>query len=198
MLGKRATIREAGIKHSRFGEASAGRVHCADLDPAAIPKLEVKTVKEKGGGFMNAGNLFAQPDMPEEALSSSQEQRLLLQQGLAEEILEAAPDAMVIVNSAGKMILVNAQALRLFHYTRAELLGQFVELLVPERLGTQHLDYRVGYFADPHRRPMGSGRELFGRRKGGHEFPVEISLSPLITDAGQLVVSTIRDVSEKL
>jgi len=112
-------------------------------------------------------------------------------------LLESAPDAMVIVNSRGEIVLVNAQTERVFGYRREELLGQPVELLVPERYGKVHTRHRTNYFVDAHPRPMGIGMDLFARRKDGSEFPVEISLSPLETDEGPLVASAIRDLTER-
>lgn len=111
--------------------------------------------------------------------------------------LEAAPDAMVIVGVDGRIRLVNAQTERLFGYARAELLGQPVEILVPERFQGRHAGYRSAFCAEPKVRAMGSGRELFGRRRDGGEFPVEISLSPIQTEEGLLVISAIRDVTER-
>jgi len=112
-------------------------------------------------------------------------------------LLEAMPDALVIVDDAGFILLVNSQTELLFGYRREEMIGQPVEVLVPERLRARHAVSRDGYFAAPHVRPMGQGLELFGRRKDGHEIPVEISLSPLRTETGLLVVATVRDVSER-
>jgi hypothetical protein len=112
-------------------------------------------------------------------------------------LLESAPDSIVIVNSEGKIIIVNSQTEKLFGYTRSELLNKPLEILVPTKYHHKHTEHRKNYFSDPHTRPMGVGLDLYGLHKNGNEFPVEISLSPLQTDEGLLVTSIIRDITER-
>ncbi|MEK8017693.1 MAG: PAS domain S-box protein [Candidatus Parabeggiatoa sp.] len=113
------------------------------------------------------------------------------------QLLESAPDAMVIVNEQGRIVIVNAQTEKLFGYQRTALLGQPLEILIPERLRTTHHDHKTHYFNHPDRRPMGIGLELYALRHDGSEFPVEISLSPIETADRFLVSSTIRDITER-
>lgn len=110
-------------------------------------------------------------------------------------LLQSAPDAMVIVDEHGKIFLVNSQTVNLFGYERDEMLGQPVEMLMPESLRGMHVEHRNRYVAAPAVRMMGAGLDLFGRRKDGSVFPVEISLSPIKSDDGRFVSSVIRDVS---
>jgi len=112
-------------------------------------------------------------------------------------LLDSAPDAMVVVNNLGEIVLINIQTEKIFGYNRDELLGQKVEVLIPERYSANHLHHREKFFESARTRSMGAGLQLFGKRKDGKEFPVEISLSPLQTAEGLLVSAAIRDISEK-
>jgi PAS domain S-box-containing protein len=112
-------------------------------------------------------------------------------------LLETAPDAMVIVDQTGKIVMVNGQTEKLFGYARHELLGHAVEFLIPERFHNQHAAHRERFFGEPRLRPMGPGLELYARRKNGDEFAVEISLSPLQTMEGLLVTAAIRDITQR-
>jgi len=113
----------------------------------------------------------------------------------AQSLLETAPDAMVIVNQWGQVVLVNAQTEKLFGYSKQELLGHEVEMLIPEEFLKYHKHHRDKYFGQPKTRNMGQGMELYGKKKDGSTFPVEISLSPLKTDEGVFVSAAIRDIT---
>jgi PAS domain S-box-containing protein len=112
-------------------------------------------------------------------------------------IVESTPNAIVMVNAHGNIVLANLQTEKFFGYRREELVGQPVEILVPERFRTEHAGYRASFFASPAARPMGAGRDLYGRRKDGSEFPVEIGLIPIQTGEGLLVLSAVVDITER-
>jgi PAS domain S-box-containing protein len=112
-------------------------------------------------------------------------------------LLESAPDAIVLVDSRGRIALINRRTEELFGYEANELVGEEVEKLVPERLRSAHVGHRTGYIGDPRTREMGAGLELYGRRKDGSEFPVEIGLSPMTAGQQELVITIVRDVSER-
>jgi len=154
----------------------------ADLRPPAIPKSPDKIDRAQ-----------AQHETPQSprSLPRLSEKTLL-------SVLETDPDALVVIDARGTIVLVNEQTERMFGYRRVELLGEKVEILVPIRHRGQHVQQRRGFFQAPHIRAMGeAGMPLFGLRKDGREFPVEISLSPLETEDGILVTSAIRDVTER-
>jgi formate hydrogenlyase transcriptional activator len=112
-------------------------------------------------------------------------------------LFELAPDAMVLADSPGRIILVNAQTEQLFGYERDELIGERVEMLMPERFRQSYFGHRSAYLMEPRLRPIGAGLELYGLRKDGSEFPIEISLSPLESEVGMLVSTAIRDLSQR-
>jgi two-component system, LuxR family, sensor kinase FixL len=113
------------------------------------------------------------------------------------DFVEAAPDAKVITDSEGQIVLVNGQTEKLFGYGRVDLLGKPVEMLIPQRFVAHHRQHRAGFSVNPRIRPMGVGMELYAIRKDGTEFPVEISLSPIETKDGTLIIAAIRDITER-
>jgi PAS domain S-box-containing protein len=112
-------------------------------------------------------------------------------------LLDALPDAVVIVDRAGRIVEFNARARVLFGHRRADVVGQSVELLLPERHRDGHIEDRARYVRSPHVRPMGGEQDLVARHKDGHEFPVEISLAPYQSPDGPMVVSTIRPAADR-
>lgn len=111
--------------------------------------------------------------------------------------IEAAPSGMIMVDAHGKIVLVNSQVERLFGYSRDELLGNSIEMLVPPAARQKHPEHRNSFFADPHARAMGSGRDLYGLRKDGQEVPVEIGLNPLMSQGERFVLASIVDITER-
>lgn len=112
-------------------------------------------------------------------------------------MVEAAPNAMIMVNSAGKIVFANIQAEILFGYPREELMGQLIEILIPQKFEANHPAYRNHFFADPKSRAMGAGRDLFAIRKDKTEFPVEIGLNPITTPDGPMVLAAVIDITER-
>jgi len=112
-------------------------------------------------------------------------------------VVEAAPSGMLMVDHAGTILLINAQIERLFGYSRDELVGQTIEKLVPPRFRPRHPAHRRNFLLDPQARAMGAGRDLFGLTADGTEIPVEIGLNPIATDAGQFVLASVVDISER-
>jgi PAS domain S-box-containing protein len=129
--------------------------------------------------------------------SDSVETALLKSEERFRRVVESAPNAMVMIGPTGMIEMVNAQAERLFGYTREEMLGRPVEMLIPERFRSNHPGLRNAFFRDPRSRPMGAGRDLYGLRKDGSEVPVEIGLNPIETEDGVMVLSAIVDISER-
>jgi protein-histidine pros-kinase len=119
----------------------------------------------------------------------------ILNDQLAPQLLEASPEAMIVVDDSGRIILVNGQAEKLFGLAREQMLDQRIELLLPSRFASVHQQHRADYFAAARLRAMGDGFELFAKRSSGEEFPVEVSLSPIQVGEGLLVASAIRDVT---
>jgi PAS domain S-box-containing protein len=135
------------------------------------------------------------PDDPQ--LAASEPGNRVWTNGEFRQVLESAPDAMVIVDHDGRIVLINAQSEEVFGYDRQELIGQPVEVLMPRRFRDPHRGHKLDYFANARVRPMGDSMGLYGLRKDGSEFPVEISLSPVETAQGMLVSAAIRDVTER-
>jgi PAS domain S-box-containing protein len=129
--------------------------------------------------------------------AQEEEQRTREREARFRALLESAPDAVVISDTEGRIVLVNVQTERLFGYPRDQLVGQTVETLVPERSRARHVGHRSGYITEAHVRPMGTGLELYGVRADKTEFPIAVSLSPVETNEGTLIVSAIRDITDQ-
>jgi PAS domain S-box-containing protein len=112
-------------------------------------------------------------------------------------LFEFAPDTVVVVNHEGRIVRANAQVEQMFGYARDELMGQSIETLIPERFRQAHINHRTAYVVEPHTRPMGAGLELYGKRKDGSEFPVDIMLSPMQLETGDMVIAVVRDITRR-
>lgn len=165
-----------------------------------MPDSRIKYVHERGVTH------YDERGHPQRSVGTVQDvtERRLAEQPLAEKtedrfrrLLESAPDAMVIVDRQGRIVLVNAQADRLFGYPRDELIGQPIEILVPTQHAQAHQHDRSHYQQHPTQRAMGKLRDLSARRRDGSEFPVDISLGPLDTEDGALICAAVRDITER-
>lgn len=172
---KDPTVRSMGVGRDLFGLRKDG---------TSIPvEIGLNPIEAEGQHFVLASIV----DITERKRA---EERLRL-------VVEASPSGMIMVDQHGVIVLVNAQVERLFAYTREELIGKKIEVIVPERFRSEHPAHREKFFSDPRARAMGAGRDLYGAKKDGAEFPVEIGLNPITTEAGQFVLASIVDITER-
>jgi PAS domain S-box-containing protein len=169
----------------KFREMGAGlELYAKKKDGSEFPvEISLSPIKTKSGVLVSA----AIRDITQRKKSAQQ----------FKDLLESAPDAMVIANKSGTIQFVNKQTENIFGYSRASLIGKQVEILIPDEFHGIHPNHRAIFFKNPQTRSMGSGLELYGRRESGQKFPVEISLSPLETEDGILVSAAIRDITER-
>lgn len=190
LVPERFAARHPGYRHAFLDDPhprpmGSGRdLYARRRDGSEFPVEIGLTPIDSGQGFMV---LAAIVDITERKRLEERFQR----------VVEYAPSAMIMIDRGGQIVLVNAQTEQLFQYPRSALIGQTVEMLVPERLRGEHEHFRRGFFDVPQPRPMGAGRDLFGRRSDGSEFPVEIGLNPIETEEGMMVLASIVDITER-
>lgn len=185
---KRLAGRDADSVWADFSPATAETL-LKGLIPLSTESPPKSSSPQKRADQLDAASL--ETTLPVEPLLPRLSENTLLA------VLETAPDAMIVIDDRGVIVLANAETEQTFGYGRSELLGRRIECLVPARYRMRHVQQRRDFFKSPRTRAMGSGLPLFAVHKDGHEFPVEISLSPVETDSGLLVTSAIRDVSEQ-
>jgi PAS domain S-box-containing protein len=191
-----ASARSGGLRLRRVAAGAASVVtrvtglHCRRPDGTEFPAEAMLTSVATSGG---PEGVIAFNDLDQSRGGAT----LFPDRSLFQQVVDVAPDAMVVVDKDGVIELVNQQAERLFGYERQEMLRAKIELLIPKRLAKRHVGHRAGFLQDPRVRPMGFGLDLAGRRKDGSEFPVDISLSPFETPGGVMVVGAIRDITDR-
>jgi PAS domain S-box-containing protein len=188
---EREAARRLRAEAEESGRASGESLRCCKDGSLVQVTISMRAVRDEAGRL-------------EFLLSSEQDITLLrlrrdaqLVEARFQDLLESVPDGILVVNATGRIVHANSHTVRLFGYDRKEIAGRLVEDLMPQRFRRAHVGHRAGFFGQPRARPMGAGLELYGLRKDGVEFPLEISLSPLTTETGVLVMCAIRDASER-
>jgi len=181
--------RDSHVKlRERFGQSPRARPLVSGLELAG---------RRKNGEVFDAEISLTPIETDDGLIITSTVRRTNDSEAYFRNLLESAPDAMIIIDDRGKIAIVNAQAETMFGYERQDLLGKPIEMLLPERLRDRHVAHRTKFADEPQLRPMGPGLDLVARRRDGSEFPVEISLSPVHAVGGRFVSSVIRDVTKR-
>lgn len=180
----------SAFRQGRAAHISKGMIWRLDGQPIAADYTLTPILKEE----RVEGAVLMFKDISERLIA---EHKLILSERKFRGLLDSAPDAIVVADARGNIVMANQRAEQLFAYSRDELIGQAVEVLLPERFRQGHLDLREGYARNHAARRMGVGRDLMARRKDGSEFSVEVSLSPIKTEEGLLVASALRDVTQR-
>jgi PAS domain S-box-containing protein len=174
-----------------FGALTAPALTLGSSKPMDVPALKIREAHELGQALTIARKLIEQSSLERDRAE-------LRERNLREEfqvLFESAPNGVLVVNDKGEISLLNAQIESMFAYSRAELLGRTVDILVPDRFGRAHSEFRKSFMRTPQARPMGAGRDLFGRRRDGTEFPVEIALIPITSKCKNVILITVIDIS---